>query len=152
MNERFKKLTDRMPLRLQSLLEQPPIAIDDIGITQVPPKGVYVFFEVNKAIYVGRSNRLKERLKEHSQRSAVHNSATLAIRMAKRNISTQQKKKTTKQLMEDSNFVKKFEVAKNRIARTEIRFIDIKDQAEQAMFEMYAILALKTEFNDFGTH
>ena len=92
MNERFKKLTDRMPLRLQSLLEQPPIAIDDIGITQVPQKGVYVFFEDNKPIYVGRSNRLKKRLKEHSQRSSDHYSATLAFRIAKQNTSTLQKK------------------------------------------------------------
>ena len=30
--------------------------------------------------------------------------------------------------------------------------IDIEDQAEQAMFEMYASLALETEFNDFSTH
>ncbi|GAI20408.1 unnamed protein product, partial [marine sediment metagenome] len=35
MNERFKELADRMPSYLQSLLEQPLIAIDDIGITQV---------------------------------------------------------------------------------------------------------------------
>jgi len=45
MNERFKELSDRMPSRLQSLLEQPLIDIDDIGITQVPQKGIYVFLK-----------------------------------------------------------------------------------------------------------
>jgi len=155
MNERFKKLTDRMPLRLQSLLEQPPIAIDDIGITQVPQKGVYVFFEDNRPIYVGRSDRLKKRLKEHSQRSSVHNSATLAFKIAKQNTSTlhkKEKKQTNEQLMKNRDFVEEFEAAKDRIARAEIRFIEIEDQIEQAIFEIYASLALDTELNDFGTH
>ena len=152
MNERFKKLTDRIPLRLQSLLEQPPIAIDDIGITQVPQKGVYVFFEDDKPIYVGRSNRLKKRLKEHSQRSSDRYSATLAFRIAKQNTSTLQKKQANEQLMKNRDFVEEFEAAKDRIARTKIRFIRIKDQIEQAMFEIYAALALNTRYNDFGTH
>jgi len=155
MNERFKKLADRMPLRLQSLLEQPLISIDDIGITQVPQKGVYVFFEDNKPIYVGRSNRLKKRIKEHSQISSDHYSATLAFRIAKQNTSTLQKKErklTNQQLMSNSDFVEKFKAAKDRIARTKARFIEIEDQIEQAMFEIYASLALKTELNDFSTH
>ena len=155
MNERFKKLTDRMPLYLQSLLEKPSIAIDDIGITQVPRKGVYVFFEDNKPIYVGRSNRLKERLKEHSQKGADHYSATLAFKIAKQNNSTLQgkeRKQTSEQLMKNRDFVEEFEAAKNRIARTKIRFIEIEDQIEQAMFEIYAHLALNTRYNDFRTH
>ena len=155
MNERFKKLTDRMPLLLQSLLKKPLIAIDDIGITPVPQKGVYVFFEGNKPIYVGRSDRLKKRLKEHSQRSSVHNSATLAFKIAKQNTSTlhkKEKKQTNEQLMKNRDFVGEFEAAKDRIARAEIRFIEIEDQIEQAIFEIYASLALDTELNDFGTH
>ena len=151
MNGSFKKLADRMPLLLQSLLKRPLIAIDDIGITPVPQKGVYVFFEGNKPIYVGRSNRLKKRLKEHSQRSSVH-SATLAFRIAKQNTSTLQKKQTNEQLMKNRDFVEEFEAAKDRIARAKIRFIEIEDQIEQAMFEIYASLALGTELNNFGTH
>ncbi len=141
-----------MPLRLQSLSEQPPIAIDDIGITQVPQKGVYVFFEDNRPIYVGRSDRLKKRLKEHSQRSSVHNSATLAFKIAKQNTSILRKKQTNEQLMKNRDFVEKFEAAKDRIARTKIRFIEIEDLIEQAMFEIYVHLALNTRYNDFRTH
>lgn len=152
MNEKFRILTDRTPSRLQSLLDRPPIAVDDIGITQVPQKGVYVFFEDNTPIYVGRSNRLKKRLKEHSQRSSDHYSATLAFRIAKQNTSTLQKKQTNEQLMKDRDFVKEFEAAKDRIARTKIRVIEIEDQIEQALFEIYAALTLNTRYNDFSTH
>jgi excinuclease UvrABC nuclease subunit len=155
MNERFKKLADVMPLRLKSLLEQPPIAVDDIGVTQVPQKGVYVLFEDNKPIYVGRSNRMKNRLKEHSQRSSDHYSATLAFRIAKQNTATLQnkgRKQTNEQLMNNRDFVKEFEAAKDKIAKTKIRFIKIDDQAEQALFEIYAALTLNTKYNDFSTH
>jgi len=144
-----------MPLRLQLLLEQPLIAIDDIGVTHVPQKGVYVLFEGNKPIYVGRSNRMKNRLKEHSQRSSDHYSATLAFRIAKQNtiaLQNIERKQTNEQLMKNSDFVEEFEAAKDRIARTKIRFIEIEDQIEQALFEIYAHLTLNTKYNDFSTH
>ena len=155
MNERFKKLVAKMPLRLQSLLEQPPVTIDDIGITEVPQKGVYVLFEGNKPIYVGRSNRLKQRIKEHSQTSSDQYSATLAFRIAKQeyfNSQKEERRQTNEQLMKNSIFREKFEAAKGRIAKTRIRFTEIEDQVEQAMFEIYAALVLDTELNDFGTH
>ena len=46
--------------------------------------------------------------------------------------------------MKNSDFVEEFEAAKDRIARTKIRFIEIEDQIEQVMFEIYAHLALNT--------
>ena len=155
MNERFKKVVAKMPLYLKSLLERPPITIDEIGITDMPQKGVYVLFEDDKAIYVGRSNRMKERLKEHSQKSSDHYSATLAFRVAKQeylNSHKEGKRPTNELLMKDSIFRGKFEAAKGRIAKTRIRFIEIEDQIEQAVFEIYASLELDTELNDFGTH
>jgi predicted GIY-YIG superfamily endonuclease len=150
----LKKVTDKMPSLLHSLLEQPLVTIDDIGITEVPQNGVYVFFEDDKPIYVGRSNRLKKRLKEHSQ-SSSHYSATLAFRIAKKSASVIQirgGKQTNQQLMENSDFVKKFKAAKERISRVRIRYIPIEDQIEQAIFEIYAHLELDTELNDFNTH
>ncbi len=155
MNERFEELVHRMPLRLRSLLERPPIARDDIGTTQMPKKGIYVFFENSKPIYVGRSNRLKQRIKEHSQTSSDRYSATLALKIAKRNTSDMRRngrKQTNEQLMKNSVFRKEFEAAKDRIARAKIRFIEIEDQDEQAMFEIYATLKLDTELNDFITY
>lgn len=151
-NEKFDRIVAKMPILLRLLESQSPIGIDNIRITQVPQKGVYIFFEGNKPIYVGRSNRLKERLKEHSQRSSDRYSATLAFRIAKQNTSalrTKERKQTNAQLMENRDFVEEFEAAKDRIARARIRFIEIEDQIEQAMFEIYASLTLDTELNVF---
>jgi predicted GIY-YIG superfamily endonuclease len=133
MNERFKELVDRMPLLLRLLLEQPPTARDDIGIIQVPQKGVYVLFENNKPIYVGRSNRLKQRIKEHSQTSSDQYSATLALRIAKQNfldIQGRGRRQTNEQLMKNNDFVKEFSAAKERISRAK-----------------YALLKLMTRLN-----
>ncbi len=155
MSARFGKLVDKMPTNLKLLLEQPPITIDKIGITRIPQKGIYVFFEDNKPIYVGHSNRLKERLKEHSSNSSDHYSATLAFRIAKKNAPTIQidmKRQTNQQLMKNRDFVNKFKAAKERITRVKIRYIPIEDQIEQAIFEIYAHLELDTELNDFDTH
>ena len=152
MNKKFKEMVDKMPLQLQQLLEGTPVSIESIGVTDVPNKGVYIFCENDKPIYVGRSNRMKERLKEHSQISADHYSATLAFRIAKQDFPAQQRKLTNKQLREDSDFEKKFNAAKKRIANAEIRFVEIEDQVEQSVFEIYAAFVLETELNDFGTH
>jgi len=155
VKERFKDLASKMPMRLKSLLKQSPITIDDIGITDIPQKGVYVLFEGDKPIYVGRSNRMKKRLKEHSQKSSDHYSATLAFRITKQaylNLHKDLKRPTNKQLMNVDIFREKFDTAKSRIAKTKIRFIEIEGQAEQAIFEIYAALELNTELNDFKTH
>ena len=144
-----------MPVNLQLLLERSTITIDKIGISEMPKKGVYVFFEGNKAIYVGRSNRLKKRLKEHSSDSSDQYSATLAFRIAKSrtsNLTAGGKKRTNAQLMKDKGFIRKFEAAKRRISKTKIRFISIDDQVEQAIFEIYAHLEFGTKLNDFRTH
>ena len=173
MNKRFEELVDKMQPWLQELLEKEPIAIREIGKgpEKVPEQGVYVFFERDKAIYVGRSNHLKKRLKQHSQESSKR-SATLAIKMAKREMSKrgmstlqneEGKTLTVNQLFRNEAFKKEFEAAKDRIARMEIRWVEIKDQQieqamseikdqiEQAMFEIYVHLELGTEFNDFKT-
>ena len=45
-------------------------------------RGVYVFFENEIPIYVGRTNNLKRRLREHAQ-GATHYDATFAFKLAK---------------------------------------------------------------------
>ena len=151
MSKKFDQIIAKMPKLLKELESKPFLTRDKLA--DIPQKGVYVFFKDNKPMYVGRSNRLKERLREHSQ-SRQHYSATLAIKIAKRNMPTlqnEERKPTVKQLMDNEDFKKEFEYARDRIARMKIRCAKIEDQIEQAMFEIYAHLELGTEFNDFKT-
>ncbi|MBN1692231.1 MAG: GIY-YIG nuclease family protein [Dehalococcoidales bacterium] len=155
MNEIYKSANRKIPKLLERLLEKAPISGEDLYKREIPRSGVYVFFENRKAIYVGRSNRMKERLREHSSVSADHYSATLAFKIAKQEYLSENpelKRPRNKELMAKSDFLRKFKAAKERISKSKIRFIKLKDQIEQSLFEIYTHLELKTKYNDFRTH
>ena len=63
-----------------------------------------------------------------------------------RNVATRREKEKA------PGFDRAFFEAKKRVAAMKIRVIGVEDQIEQALFEIYAHLALKTKYNDFGTH
>ena len=153
MNERFKKLIEEMPGMLQSL-ESKPFRTRD-NLVGIPAQGVYVFYENNKALYVGRSNRLKERIQEHSRPSSKKNSATFAFNIAGKEMARYRDISmyvTRKELEQISGFNRGFVKAKKRVSKMKIRVVQIDNQIEQALFEIYAALALKTSYNDFRTH
>ena len=152
MSVKFDQSVAKMH-KLFKVLESKPFLTKD-KLAGIPEQGIYVFYEDGKAIYVGRSDHLKRRLKEHSRKSSK-NSATLAIKMAKkarRNMPTLQSEKKEpplKQLMGNEDFKKEFKYAKCEIAEMKIRCVGIPDPIEQALFEIYAHLELSTEFNEF---
>ena len=80
MNEKFNILVKRMPERLKEIKNKPLLAKDELW--GIPQKGVYVFYENNKALYVGRSNNLKLRIQQHGRKSSTHNQAQLAFNIA----------------------------------------------------------------------
>ena len=151
MNMNFNELVVKMPGLLQSLKSQPFRTRENL--VGIPERGVYVFYESDKALYVGRSNRLKARLQEHSRLSSTHNSATFAFNLAKKIHAKEIPPDVTlKELEQASDFDKAFFEAKNHVAQMKIRVIQIDDQVTQALFEIYAALALNAPYNDFSTH
>ena len=48
----------------------------------IPDKGIYVFYESGKPLYVGRSDRMRGSILEHGRPSSLHNSATFAFLLA----------------------------------------------------------------------
>jgi predicted GIY-YIG superfamily endonuclease len=154
MNVKFKKLAEQMPGLLQNLEFQPPRTRGNLA--GIPKRGVYVFYENNKALYVGRSDGLKKRIQQHGRPSATHNSATFAFNLAKEEMAPYRdirKYPTRKALQQASGFKGAFSEAKNRVAEMKIRVIQIDDPFTQALFEIYAVLTLDTtRYNDFSTH
>jgi hypothetical protein len=49
-------------------------------------------------------------------------------------------------------FMRIFKTAKRDVADMRIHAVEIVDQKTQAVFELYAAIALKTPYNDFRTH
>ncbi len=153
MSVKFNQIVAKMPELLQALERQPFLTRDNLF--GIPKQGVYILYENNKPIHVGRSNRIKFRIREHSQPSSTHNSAPFAFNLAKEEIRRYHSiptNATRKELAELPEFDKPFSEAKQRVARMKIRFIEIDDQIEQTLFEVYAALALNTKYNDFSTH
>jgi len=153
VNKSFNELVATMPGLLQSLQSQPFRTRKNL--VGIPKQGVYVFYENDKALYVGRSNRLKKRLQEHGRLSSTHNSAPFAFNLAKEKM--QRAKEIPpyvrrKELEHAPGFDYAFFEAKNRVAEMKIRVMQIDDQVTQALFEIYAALALNTPYNDFSTH
>lgn len=141
-----------MPGLLQSLESQ--LFRTRENLIGIPERGVYIFYENDKVLYVGRSNRLKARLQEHGRLSSTRNSASFAFNLAKEKMRAKEIPAygTSKELEQAPGFDEAFFEVKNRVAQMKIRVIQIDDQVTQALFEIYAALALNAPYNDFSTH
>ena len=152
MNNEFRALVDELPGLLKRLLNSSLRPWSDLG--SLPRRGIYVFFENGRPIYVGRTNRMKERIKEHGRSSSGHNSATFAFNLAKE--AAKRKgidiNKDRNQLEKGPDFSNLFREARERVSRMSVRVIEIDDPIVQTLFEVYASIALKTPYNDFETH
>jgi predicted GIY-YIG superfamily endonuclease len=122
----------------------------------IPDRGIYLFSERGKHLYVGRSNLLRRRLQNHCRPSGTHFTATFAFRIARRQTGRKRATYTTagsrQALMNDKVFGRAFKAAKRRVAVMNIRYVEETDPTRQALLEIYAATALATPFNDFDTH
>jgi len=153
MSKEWNDLVKRMPILLKQLTSQPLRPWNDRGI--LPQKGVYVFYEDGKPIYVGRTNSMSDRLNRHCNPSSGHTSATFAFNIAKGEAMKQgmNVQMTRSQLEVDPAFSKLFLEAKARVSKMPVRVIEINDPIVQTLFEVYAVMCLDTrEYNDFDTH
>jgi len=123
---------------------------------QFPDRGIYVFFENGKPLYVGRTDRMEERVKEHGKRSSRHNSATFAFILAKKkakkiplDIDLKQKRGV---LERDPAFRPIYDEMKERVSKMQIKVVKIQNPLEQTFFEVYAALELKTPHNEWKNH
>ena len=152
MIREFDEIIAEMPRLFLELKKAKLLFRDDLS--RIPQHGVYVLYENGKPIYVGRSNRLKQRIQEHSRPSSTHNSAPFAFNLAKEkalkagfNLSNPRS-----QLENEPTFKVLFTQAKQRVSQMRVRAIQIENQVTQTVFEVYAALALETSRNDFNTH
>ena len=152
MNDEFKEFVDQLPGLLEQLVNSPLKPWGNLG--SLPRKGIYVFYENKNPLYVGRTNRMGNRIREHGRRSSTHNSAPFAFNLAKK--AAEEKgidvNKTRVELEKDSTFANLFSEARERVSRMSVQVIEIGNPIIQTLFEVYASIALKTKYNDFETH
>jgi len=155
MDKKFNSYIDKLPSLLNELLSMPPVKPTILPMF-LPQKGIYLFSEESKHLYVGRSNNIKRRIQNHCRLSSNHNQATFAFRMARSETNlekaTYKTEGSRKQLEEDPIFSTEFTRAKERIRDMDLRFIEVNDPVQQALLEIYIAITLNTPFNDFENH
>jgi hypothetical protein len=76
MNPQFAAVVDRLHPSFETLLAM--LACKPLALRgPVPTAGIYLLSEGNAHLYVGRSTRLKERLRNHCRTGASHKMAAL---------------------------------------------------------------------------
>lgn len=148
----FLDLTNKMDLYLDKLQT---VERDKIKGTLQGLKGVYVFFEDDVPVYVGKTDNLVRRLSEHAREGSKNNDANFAFKIAKLEWFEQNKleeKITRKFLDQLPEFSSTFKKAKSRVGNMTMKYVPIDDPYEQYLFEFFAALHFKTKYNEFKNH
>lgn len=155
MDNRFAEFVESLQPSFQRLAAMSPVKVESLP-KAMPKAGIYLFSENERHLYVGRSNRIRQRLQEHCRPSATHNSAPFAFRLARRSTgrtaATYKSDGSRKELEEDPQFKEAFAQAKQRVRRMDVRYVEERNPLKQALLEIYAAVALDTPHNDFDTH
>ena len=152
MHPTFETIVAKLPSLLEKLQTSTPLTIET-GLSQLPQKGVYVFYENDEPIYVGRSNRMRSRIREHGAESSRHESATLAYKLLLEELGEgggHSSSLTRKQIQDGHK--DQYQDQRARIRKMQVRAAQIEDQQVQALFEIYAIIAFgPLKYNSFQT-
>lgn len=151
LNPEFAKAIEELPAALERLLA----CNAQSGMTAlskaVPARGVYLFSEGSEHLYVGRTNRLRTRHREH--RAGRNNDAPFAFKLARRRTGNVAKGGLTRSQLEvDETFASAFAVAKSEVSRMDFRWVEESDPVRQCLLEIYVSIALATPYNDFENH
>jgi hypothetical protein len=150
MSPEFQEAVESLHPKFERLIESAPYARGGL----LPKQGVYLFCENGKALYVGRSNNIPQRRRQHTLPSSQTNQAALATLIARDETKrpVDYHKGARGRLLADFAFMGAFGRAKERVRAMEFRAVEERDQTRQALLEVYCAITLKTPHNDFGTH
>jgi hypothetical protein len=141
--------------RLEALVACEPFTFRERA-ARLPTSVVYLFSEGGAPLYVGRSNKFRQRLGNHCQVSARANQSALAFKLARESAGITQAsysgENTRAKLMANPVFLAGFNDAKRRLGEMQIRYVAEPNQVQQALLEIYCAVALRTPYNAFGTH
>jgi len=113
-------------------------------------KGLYIFLHNNKPFYFGISQGVIGRIIQHIK-GKTHNQATLAFNMGLMFYKLLNNN-DYKGRREDFDFEKYVNPMKEFLLKQKIAFININDDDELALFEIYCSIKYKTILNSFETH
>lgn len=155
LDDRFANAIFGLHGRLEQLIRSQPFTYVNKP-ARLPVSGVYLFSEGGAPLYVGRTNHLSQRLGNHCRAGSKSNQSSFAFKLAREAAGITKVAysgdETRLALMTRPDFVAGFAAAKVRLNKMQIRVVEERDQVQQALLEIYCAVALKTPYNQFGTH
>jgi len=155
MNPAFRVHIEALEPSFQRLVEMAPVPMAGLP-RSIPARGIYLLSEQGANLYVGRSNRMPDRLRSHARTNAGHNETTFAMRIARTDTgllrASYRPEGSRNALVKDTVFGPAFVAAKARVARMNVQYVEEADPMRQALLEMYVALSLGTPFNNFDNH
>lgn len=149
----FAAIASALDPLLSALLACPPTTRE--SWSRLPEsRGIYLFESDGVAHYVGRTNRIRRRIYYHTRPGALHNQATFAFLIARREAEARglSLSLTRNALQAHDQFSILFREAKERLAGMRVRYVEVPDSNTQAVFEVYAAVVLGTAHNNFDNH
>ena len=111
--------------------------------------GCYVLLRKTEPIYVGISRTVVQRLTQHVK-GRTHYDASLAYRIASENLTHSLQREAA---MNDPAFKEEFRKAQDYLRSLNVAFIEIHNDLELYLFEVYCAMELNTsKWNSFRTH
>jgi predicted GIY-YIG superfamily endonuclease len=151
----FKQFVETLHPSFERLMQMSPLKMSSLP-TRLPEKCIYLLSEAENHLYVGRTRRLRNRLRQHSVAGAQHNQAVFAFKLARemtgRWTAAYSSVGSRVSLSSDGVFGEAFTQAKARVRSMDLRFVEEADPTRQALLEIYASVVLRTKYNDFDTH
>jgi len=118
----------------------------------LPEKGIYLFSENGKHLYVGRSNNIKTRRGDHYSSNPSRAAFARLIACKELNLPPPTYLKGSGARLTTSKFKIAFGEARKRIKEMEFRAVEESDPTRQALLELYCAITLETPYNDFDVH
>ena len=151
MNDTFRAHVESLLPAFKRLVAMRPVNVRPLP-TVVPERGIYLFSEGRRHLYVGRTNRMGGRLREHCRPSSTHGTAHFAFILAREATGRTYVSCSRAELAVEPGFMEAFRAAKERVSRMHVRFVEERDPIRQALLEVYTAVALKTPHNSFENH
>ncbi|MCY4393167.1 MAG: hypothetical protein OXE43_14130 [Chloroflexi bacterium] len=148
MSGEFARAADKMKVFMAELDASERRQWSDYS--KAPWQGVYVLYENGEPTYVGRSNKMRDRIRRHGADSSDRHGATFAFKLLKRSLGESALTDPEIEQRHGQEFRKRRETVRGMTFQA----VAIEDQLEQTLFEVYAILEKRTypHHNDFKTH
>jgi GIY-YIG catalytic domain len=136
-----------------SLLASAPLLPMRGGHSHSVKGGIYILYEGDKAVHVGRTRNLRRRLQGHCSGSHYH--ASFAFKRARHvtgRFADYKAGNSRLVLAEDPVFRAAFMQQVGAIRGMTYRFLEVADPVEQYLLELYAAMELATSMDEFDTH